>query len=143
MMTWDNIHIYHFRFGFDYIGLSRQLPDSSFDAPSNWPEDARLDSIYTWVSPACAGSWLEVDMLNVYTVIGFTSGSSSLVRYDLKVSIDGINYQYIYQNAEVIDNYYITYWFENPAQAKYWRMEPKQCSFGSDPRISCDIIGYL
>ena len=142
-MIRDNIHIYHFRFGFDYIGLSRQLPDSSYDSNRNRPEYARLDSLLWWIPPTCSGTWLEVDMLNVYTVIGFVSGGFSLVTYDLKVSIDGISYQYMYQNADVRDGYYKTYWFENPATAKYWRMELRQCLFRLDVKITCDIIGYL
>ena len=81
-------------------------------------------------------------MLNVYTVIGFLTNSVRLSSYDLKISIDGINYRYMYQNAAVSDDVEITYWFENPAQAKYWRLEPIACT-ANTPFVKCDIIGHL
>ena len=104
--------------------------------------NARLDVDGRWAPPACADSWLEVDMLNVYTVIGFTSNTNGLTSYDLKLSTDGINYQYMYQNAEVSVNVDIIHWFENPTQAKYWRLEHMVC-FTGPPFVQGDIIGHL
>ena len=82
-------------------------------------------------------------MLNIYTVIGFTMEllSNNMEKYDLKISTDGVNYQYIDQNITV--NFlpgedYTTYWFENPAQGRYWMME-----FPDIRNLKGDIIGYL
>ena len=81
-------------------------------------------------------------MLNVYTVIGFMTNAAILSSYELKVSIDGINYQYMYQNATVSNGADITYWLEKPVHAKYWRLEPTECT-GSIPFVKGDIIRHL
>ena len=153
MCQYPYLCVYHFRFGVDYIGLSQQLPESSYTSSSiygSWfAKYARLDDSLSWVAKTLSGSWLEVDMLDVYTVIGLMMVRGELMNniltiYDIKVSTDGVNYQYIAKNVPV--NYlpeedYVTYWFENATQAKIWRMEPVASVLR--PNVKGDIIGYL
>ena len=79
----------------------------------------RLDSQGNWKGHSLTDSWVRVDMLNTYTVIGLTMVINNFLQYDLKVSTDKINYQYIDQNITahyLPGDDYTTYWFKNPAQ---------------------------
>ena len=64
--------------------------------------------------------------------------------FDLKVSVDAVNYQYIDQNIAVTyltNEDYTTYWFEDAAEARYWRLEPIEIVGGTRPSLKGDVIG--
>ena len=98
-----------------------------------------LDVVKKWMGEARSYLWLRVDMLDLYTVLGLTLVSpTNVVKYHL-------NYPYIDRNVTV--NYlanedYTTYWYENPAQGRYWMIEPLEY-VSSRPQLKGDIIGYL
>ena len=152
MLLCANIVIYYyFRLGVDLVGSSQELPDSSYTSYIHLhpftPQMSRLSSTASWLPLYYEGSWLEVDLLRVYTVIGLMMLRTTvphwyLTLYDLKVSTDGISYQYIDQNipVEYLPNEdYTTYWFDNVTQARYYRIEP--VTWVLKPSVKCDVIG--
>ena len=146
-----------FRFGVDFVGLTEALPDSSYTANAQnvawYPHFVRLDgTTRQWVGgTSLSGSWLRVDLLDVYTIIGLVMTKPRIPKqyvtvFDLKVSVDDVNYQYIDQNivlAYLPNEDYTTYWFEDAAEARYWMVEPIEI-FGTRPSLKGDVIGvYL
>ena len=142
-----------FRHGVDFIGVTQDLPDSSYTSTPLWgswhAHYARLDGKTSlWKSSATAFPWIQVDMLNVYTIIGLMMVKPVELYanvFNLKVSMDGVNYHYVGQSITVsylVNEDYTTYWFENATNARYWRFELVDYT-GSKPAFKGDVIGYI
>ena len=146
------------RFGVDFIGVAQDLPDSSYTSSPIWDSSggtfyahyARLDGeVLMWkATPVTEFPWIQIDMLNVYTIIGLMMVKPVELYanvFDLKVSMDGVNYQYVGQSITMnylVNEDYTTYWFEHATDARYWRFEPVDYT-GSKPAFKGDVIGYI
>ena len=143
------------RFGIDYVPAALGLPDSSYTSSSihntNWyPRYMRLDHNLGWMPLAGDVSpWFQIDMLNVYTMVGLYLRKNTgwyVTLFHLKASIDGSTHYYIEQNIVpdyLMNEVYSTYWFDNATDGRYWTIEPVHGQYVSLPYIGGDFIGYL
>ena len=107
-----------------------------------------LSNDYGWMPKAAdPNPWIEVDMLDNYTVVACylqNSESFYLTHYNLKVSVDRISYEYIGQNISTDFpnfDYATTYWYANATIGRFWRIEP--VSFVLTFYVKGDFIGYI
>ena len=96
--------------------------------------------------PGDPDPWIEVDMLNTYTVVACylqNTHTFFLITYNLKVSVDRISYEYIGQNipTDFPNSQATTYWYANAANGRYWRIEPVSYTLGF--YVKGDFIGYI
>ena len=139
-----------FRLGIGYVAKHLELSDASYSSSSvdsGWLDTnmALMGWIPTIRDP---NPWIEVDMLNTYTIVALYlksyANSYYLTLYDLKVSVDGISYEYIEQNIPTdFPNlgHDTTYWYANATNGRYWRIEP--VSFFNFGFVKGDFIGYI
>ena len=155
-VTFDVFYFLCLRFGIDYVPAALDLPHSSYKASgyhnTNWyPRYMRLDHYLGWMPPTGDVSpWLQIDMLNVYTMIGLYLKKSTtgyyVTLFHLKASIDGNTHYYIEQNIVpdyLMNEVYSTYWFDNATSGRYWTIEPVHGQYEEYPYIGGDFIGYL
>ena len=107
-----------------------------------------LNNDYGWMpNLGDPDPWIEVDMLNNYTVVACylqNTESFYLTHYNLKVSVDGISYEYIGQNISTDFKNFVyatTYWYANATIGRFWRIEP--VSFFYTFYVKGDFIGYI
>ena len=136
----------------EMIGLTDASFTSSTIWDNNWPaKNMQLSHLYGWMpSGSDPNPWIQVDMLNVYTIIALYLQKYNLswyvTKYSLKASLDGNDYQYIAQNIEtvyVMDDDWTTYLFENATDGRYWRIEPIFRMYVTYPFIKGDFIGIV
>ena len=129
------------------------LADSSYTASTvygGWAaETMKLDESLGWKpDPSDGNPWIQVDMLNTYTIVGLylqRNLANYLITYNIKASVDGSFYEYIEKNilAEFKDNALNTkYWFANATDGRYWIIEPLT-HVGDSPMVKGDFFGYV
>ena len=140
-----------FRFGIGYIGHVHNLPDSSYTSSSALAQHnaykMRLDGGF--IALNSENSWIMIDMLNVYTILGlyltkYTGYYATL--YHLKASVDGVTQHYIAKNITsdyLMNEDYTTYWFDNATDGRYWTIELVYNAYVVLPGLSGDFIGYI
>ena len=153
--TFDGFLFLSLRFGIDYVPAALDLPHDSYTASSvhntQWyPHYMRLDHPTGWMPQfGDVSPWLQIDMLNVYTMIGLYLRKYTgwyVILFHLKSPMDGSSHYYIEQN--IVPDYlmnedYFTYWFDNATDGRYWTIEPVQGQYDQFPYVGGDIIGYL
>ena len=107
-----------------------------------------LNNDYGWIPKSGdPNPWIEVDMLNTYTVVACylqNTQSFYLTLYNLEVSVDRSSYEYIGQNIStdfLNFDYATTYWYANDTIGRFWRIVP--VSFVHTFYVKGDFIGYI
>ena len=126
------------------------LADSSYTASTvygGWAaETFKIDASLGWrPEPFDVNPWIQVDLLNTYTIVGFYLQSNYLITFNIKASVNGSLYEYIEKNivAEPLGNaLQTTYWFANAAYGRYWRIEPLT-HISDTPMVKGDFFGFI
>ena len=99
---------------------------------------------------ADSSPWLQIDLLNVHTMIGLYLKQHAegyyVTLFHLKASLDENTHYYIEQN--IVPDYlmnedYSIYWFANATDGRYWTIELVQGQYEILPYVGGDFIGYL
>ena len=142
-----------FRFGIGYIGHVHNLPDSSYTSSSEFGAwhayRMRLYDAAGFIALKSENSWIRIDMLNVYTILGLylrKYNSRYVTMYHLKASVDGVTQHYIEKNITsdyLMNEDYTTYWFDNATDGRYWTIELVHNAYVEHPFLAGDFIGYI